>query len=136
MNKLLGAYMESNLVQKSWLKRVIKIPEIDETITYSGRGIGTEKCVVSGEEFISQSTFGWFVPEFDFNYNNMSFNVQARVWPWPWLGLRSLVVSLDGKRIYSEGGEPYKVTRFTETFHLVLWFTLTFAPFLVLAKVL
>lgn len=128
--------MESNLVQKGWLTRVVKLPGTDETITYSGRGLGTEKCIVSGKEFVSQSEFGWFVPEFDFNHNNMNFNVQARVWPWPWLSLRSLEVSLNGHTIYSEGGSPYKVTKLTEMFQLASWFALSFGPLLVLSKFL
>lgn len=126
--------MKGNLVQKSWLKRIIKIPGTDETVTYSGRGISTEKCVVAGEQYVSQSEFGWFVPEFYFIYKDMKFNVQVRVWPW--LGLRSLVVSLNGEHIYSEGGKPYKVTRFSEMFNLVSWFALTFAPLFVLLKFL
>ena len=126
--------MESNLVQKGWLKRVIEIPRINETFTYSGRGIGTEKCIIAEEEFVAQSVYGWFVPEFKFSYRGNDFNVQARVWPWPWLGLRSFSISIDGNLVYSEGKKPYKVTKITEFIHLTLWFILTFSPLLILAK--
>ena len=130
----LGVNMDNQLLTKGWLKREIKISGCEEAITYSGRGIGTEKVCIGESEFVSQSEYDWFVPEFDFEHNDSHYNVQVRVWPW--IALRSLEVHQNERLIYSEGGKPYKVTRTTETIQIASWFIIFLTPLLVLSKII
>ena len=124
------------LVEKRWLKRVLKIPGTDNTFSYSGRGIGNEQCVIDEEIYTADSESVWFIPEFNIEHSGSEYNVQVRIWPWPWLSLRSLQIYKDGELVYQEGKNPYKISEITEPLHLVIWMALTFGPFIIMAKML
>ena len=113
--------MKSIVRSKRWLNRVIEIPRDDGLVllTYSGRGVGSEKIMIQDEVVVGRSNC-WFVSKFELIYENTIFIVQVRVWPW--LTIRSLTIDEDGARVYSEGSEPYKVTTLTEILQLFLCF--------------
>ena len=119
--------MESVLKEKKWLKRVIEVTDENgvELLTYSGRGIGTEKIKVGDLESKGQSELGWFVPKFELT-GNSKYKVEVRIWPW--LTIRSLTVERNGKIIYSEGSIPYEVSRFTEIAQLCGFLVLLVGP--------
>ena len=133
LNLVLGGSLNSNLVETAWLKRTISLPNTP-LLTYSGRGLGTEKCSINGEEFIATAEFDWFVPEFDFDYGAHHLNVQVRVWPW--FTIRSIEVRLDNTVVYAEGREPYRVSRLTEMANIFATGVIFLGPLFILSKLL
>ena len=123
--------MNTTLKSGGWLKRVIEIPRPGTVavLTYSGRGLGTEKVSIEDTESVGISAFGWFVPRFKLNYENDNYIIEIRVWPW--LTLRSMTVEKNGKIIYSEGKPPYRVSRLSEIAQLISCIALLISlPFL------
>lgn len=120
--------METKLLSRQWLKRVIEITE-GETVTmlvYSGRGIGSEKVAVNGAETTDRSRLLWFVPRFEIASGEDKYVFQVRVWPW--LALRSLTIEKNGAQIYAEGSEPYRVSKLTEVAQLAGFAALLLGP--------
>ena len=111
--------MEAKLLARQWLKRVVEVTDGDEvnTLVYSGRGIGSEKVAVNGAETTDRSDLLWFVPRFEVTNGDDRYVFQVRVWPW--LTLRSLQIEKNGEQIYTEGSEPYPVSKLTEIAHLI-----------------
>ena len=124
--------MDSKLIDKGWLKRRINLANHNEVIEYSGRGLGTEKVSAGENEFVTQSEFCWFAPEFNFDLDGKSYSVKVRVWPW--VSLRSLEVYVNARLEYSEGGKPYKVSRLTEAVQMASFFALIFIPLIIASK--
>ena len=120
--------MEAKLLARQWLKRVVEVTDGDRvsTLVYSGRGIGSEKVVVDGVEYTDRSELLWFVPRFEITSGEDEYTFQIRVWPW--LMLRSLRIDKNGEQIYTEGGEPYQVSRFTEIAQLASFTALLMGP--------
>ena len=120
--------METKLLSRQWLKRVIEVTE-GETVTllvYSGRGIGSEKVAVDGAETIDRSRLLWFVPRFEVESGGDKYVFNVRVWPW--LTLRSLKIEKNGEQIYAEGSEPYRVSSLTEVAQLAGFAALLLGP--------
>lgn len=120
--------MQVKLVDRKWLKRIIEIDDGDSvtTLVYSGRGIGSEKVIVDGDETTDRSELLWFVPRFAVTRGDDEYVFQVRVWPW--LTLRSLKIEKNGVQIYAEGGEPYRVSRLTEIAQLASFSALLIGP--------
>ncbi len=120
--------METRLLARQWLKRVIEVTEgaTVTTLVYSGRGIGSEKVAVDGVETTDRSQLLWFVPRFEVASGEDRYVFQVRVWPW--LTLRSLTIEKNGAQIYAEGSAPYPVSRFTEVAQLAGFMALLIGP--------
>jgi len=120
--------METKLLSRQWLKRVIEVAEGDAVtrLVYSGRGIGSEKVAVDGVESTDRSRLLWFVPRFEVASGEDNYVFQVRVWPW--LTLRSLVIEKNGEQIYAEGSKPYHVSRLTEVAQLAGFAALLLGP--------
>ena len=120
--------METKLLSRQWLKRIIEVTE-GETVTmivYSGRGIGSEKVAVNGTETTDRTRLLWFVPRFEIASGEDKYVFQVRVWPW--LALRSLTIEKNGAQIYAEGSEPYRVSKFSEVAQLTGFTVLLLGP--------
>jgi len=85
----------------SWLRRTVEVvlPEGIFFVEYSGRGVFDAVWVRPGTA-VRKLGVTWFVPYFDFDVGGHPANVEVHVWPW--LALRSFVLRLDGKILYTE----------------------------------
>jgi hypothetical protein len=99
--------MVTRLLKASWLRRVIEVstPQGLAVVEYNGRGIGYESVLIDGKVARRVWSGPWFVPHFDFEVLGRPASVDVRVWPW--LGIRDLVLQIDGKAIYAEGRHPH-----------------------------
>lgn len=92
----------AELVKKQWLFREVNLKTSKGSfkITYFGKGMGYE-CVFVNEELVSKkdSAF-WYVPNFNFNYQDINFSVNVRVYPW--LTIRKFWIEVNNITVYSE----------------------------------
>ena len=94
----------AELVSTSWLRRqfIVILPEGKAHVEYYGRGIGFESVFVDGFTVKSETSFGWFVPEFHFRLGNRRRGV-IKIRVWPWLAVKSFELWVDGQLLYGEG---------------------------------
>jgi len=97
----------AHLMERTLLKRVLEVtlddsPTTRHIVTYSGRGIGSERVLVDGEVRSRHASYLWFVPRFSFRIGDRQALIEVRVWPW--FGLRSFRLTVDDQVLYEEGG--------------------------------
>lgn len=108
------------LLKKAWLFRAIQEESLQLLITYSGRGLGSESVTINGDHYTQPSMGLWYIPTFDINHEDNHIIVHVRVWPW--MALRSIRISVDSKEIYSEGTNPYSVTKTSEFINAISFY--------------
>ncbi len=93
--------MSARLIRRGWLLRGIEISLSDgiHSVEYNGRGLGYEQ--VSFDGAVIRKSWYWFVPRFEFKLGGYPSVVEVRVWPW--LLLRTLVLRVGDRVVYTEG---------------------------------
>jgi len=123
-----------NAIQhQGWLKRTIEIELIDRgvRIDYSGRTFSFGSACIDGVPLTAGRSRFWFTPKFEAFLDGNHYEIEIRVWPW--LAVRSLSVSVDEKRVFLEGDEHYKVTRYSDIIYLLGFCYFYIAPAILLA---
>mgnify|MGYP000235112444 CR=1 FL=1 len=125
--------MNYRVTESKWLYRRVEIEleDSDLELVYSSLSVGSERIMVNRNVCEIVSDGAWYIPYFDIEVDGKHIEVEARVWPW--ISLRSLLVTVDGELVYSEGLKPYKVNKITEVLNAGLFYVIMVAAFVAIA---
>jgi len=125
--------MSYRVTESRWLYRRIEIEleDSDLELVYSSLSVGSERIMVNRNVCEIVSNGAWYIPYFDIEVEGKYIEVEARVWPW--ISLRSLLVTVDGIPVYSEGLKPYKVNKITEILNAGAFYLIMISAFVAIA---
>jgi len=94
--------MQARLLSKGRVSRAFKVDigRREYLVEYAGMGDGYECVLVEDAVVDFKRHIFWYAPEFRFPIGQMNGAIKVRFWPW--LCIRSFILEIDGRTVYSE----------------------------------
>ncbi len=91
------------LTEKKWLYREFNVftPEGVFDLAYDGTGMGFESVLINGKIVARETSYFWYVPEFDFRLGTQPAKISVSV-SWR-LTIKRLNFEVNNRVLYSEG---------------------------------